>query len=87
MRRHSRQGVRIGYHGGMSSEPEPRPEEFEPEEFEPDDPEPEEEYEPGNHHDDDATTRAAEADLLEQEQEVALDENDDIPDMVEEDRA
>jgi hypothetical protein len=72
----------MGYHGGMSIEPEPRPDEFEPEEAEP-----EEEYAPVGDHPDDATAHAAEADLLEQEQEVEFDEDDDAPDLAEEDRA
>ncbi|WP_076258939.1 hypothetical protein [Intrasporangium flavum] len=70
----------------MSSQPEPRPDELEPEEFEPQDPEPEEDYAPARSHGDDATARAAEADLLEQEQEVGFGE-DDTPDTAEEDRA
>lgn len=70
----------------MSSQPEPMPDELEPEEFEPQEPEPEEEYAPAGGHGDDATARAAEADLLEQEQEVGFDD-DDTPDTAEEDRA
>ena len=65
----------------MSSEPETREDEFEPQA-----PEPEEEYAPDGGHADDATARATEADLLEQEQEVGFDD-DDTPDTAEEDRA
>ena len=79
-------GACIGYHGGMSTQPEPRPDELEPEEFEPQDLDPEEEYAPVGGHGDDAVARAAEADLLEQEQEVEFDD-DDTPDTTEEDRA
>ncbi len=70
----------------MSSEPEPRTDELEAEDFEPQDPEPAEEYVPRAGHGDDATARADEADLLEQEQEVGFGD-DDTPDTAEEDRA
>jgi hypothetical protein len=67
----------------MSTEPETRPDEFEPLDVEP----VEEEYAPPAGHDEDATTRASEADLLEQEQEVELGDDDDAPDTAEDDRA